>query len=91
MFLEGGFVVEEVEVRRAAGHGEVDDAFGFGGVVGQFGLRILDFGLRIGFGVEGVEGDGAKGEVAGAVEELTAGGQLEVFLVEGVHGRAAVF
>jgi hypothetical protein len=29
--------------------------------------------------------------VAGAVEELTAGGQLEVFLVEGVHGRAAVF
>jgi hypothetical protein len=84
VFLEGGFVVEEVEVRRAAGHGEVDDAFGFGGVVGELGC------LGIGFGVEGVEGDGAEGEVAGAVEELTAGGQLEVFLVWG-HERAANF
>ena len=85
VFLKGGFVVEDVEVRRAAGHGEVDDALGFGGVVGEPG------GLGIGLGVEGVQGNGAEGEMTGAVEELTAGGQLEAFLVDGVHGWRRFF
>jgi hypothetical protein len=36
-FFKGGLVVEEVDVGGCAVLEEVDDAFGFGGVVGEVG------------------------------------------------------
>ncbi len=90
VFLESGFVVEDVQVGRTAGHAEIDDALGFGGM-----LRKAR-GLRIGGGrslsVEGLQGDGSQAEVTGAVEELTAGGQLEALVMDGVqlHGEKEV-
>ena len=86
-FHELGFVVEDVQVGRAAGHVQVDDALGLG-----FEVRLAR-GERVivgGRGAEGVrlhrmEGDGAEAELTDAAEEGAARLQAELGFAERVH------
>ncbi len=75
-------VIEQVEVRRRAGHVQVDDPLGTGAVVG--GTRGQRIGRRR--RSQGVQGDGAEAELAGAAEELPARAQLQGVVAKRMHG-----
>ncbi len=92
--LEQGFVVEGVEVGRAALHAQEDHALGAGSEVGRAnaegrGGAGLDGGL--GRGAGGETGEGHPAESGGdALEELAAGpgaGLDATARVRGIHGR----
>ena len=94
---EGGFVVEEVDVGEAFALEEAEDAFGFGGEVGEGTAGQASSGTQTpggaggwrgccegGAGEEGAECGGAEGAGGGA-EERAAGREI-LKVMERIHG-----
>ena len=74
-FYELGLVVEDIQVGRATGHVQVDDALGLSLEVRLArGERVIVGGGRAeGVRLHGMQGDGAEAELADAAEEGAAG------------------
>ena len=83
--VQGGLVVEQVDVGQAAGLEEAEDPFGLGGEVRVAGERLV-YGVR-GLGLAGEqagEGDAADAESGGA-QEASAVQEAQVVLDRVVH------
>ena len=85
---ELGLVVENVEVRRPAGHVQIHDALHLRGVMRLARQERVHLGRRrgVGFSEERIHRDRAEGKLAGAAEEMAARLGLEEIEC-GIHAR----